>query len=156
MQPGNYELQQQYLDQLQQEISGRLFEAGVVSRIISSEGAHQFGYSVDDEGLSQLDKLFVPTVHFKTIDGREERVLRLCTIETDESGNGRSFAYRALGEIDEQGFLHPDPGVQEEDVWAVYAEAEKLEELRDSELPNLSSTLLHVNNPRTAMSLKRD
>lgn len=153
---GNYELQQLRLTELHQEISNRLFMLGVASRIVKARPP-ELGAKTDVNGVEQLDKLFVPALASKKVDGRNERVLRLAIITPQEKYNGKTYGYTNLGEIDEQGFLHVYSNIPEDDAWTVFNEASALETLRlpakhmPAELPQLDSSLLFVHNPNTAI-----
>ncbi len=148
-------MQKDLLQSLQYEISKRLFLSGAASRIVGSVPP-EIGAKTNTEGVEQLDKLFVPTINRKNIDGREENVLSLAVI-TEGPNKGRSFGYTRLGEIDEQGFLHVFPGIPEDEAWEVFYESLSLGKLRDGDeqnpplLPNLEYSLLGINNPYTAI-----
>lgn len=145
--PGNYELQEAFLRGKQQEISNRLFEFGVVSRLVETTEPTA-GVKTDVRGIAQLDKVFVPSISTAS-DGRD-KVLSLAAITPEQ--RGRSFTYFRLGMIDETGTLFPLPGVNHDDAAAVHALARELIEAReDGTLPNLDSSLLSIKNPNTGM-----
>ncbi len=152
---GHIEMQQDLLKSLQYEISERLFVSGAASRIVEAVPP-LIGAKTDTEGVEQLDKIFVPALNNKRVDDRVEKVLSLAVI-TESPNNGRSFGYTKLGEIDEQGFMHVSPGIPEDDAWIVFNEAQELEKLKTGDeatppmLPELSGSLLLINNPYTAI-----
>jgi len=140
----NYELQSAFLRARQQDISNRLFELGIVSRIVSG-GLQPRGAVVEVEGLAQLDVLFVPS-RIKVRHGQDSlEILQLAALRPDRS----AVSYFQLGRIDQTSpTVHPYEGVDEADADEVLAHALDLSDFQaDGTLPNLTYDLLDVLNP---------
>lgn len=157
-QPGNYELQAAYLQQMQQGISQDLFLSGVSSRLISpadGDSPDLRGAHFPLQGVDQLDILFAPCLATVTLNDRQETVLSLAAIKDEANTRGlpsRSYAYKKIGMIDTSGVLMQFPDVSEDDAAAVHQAAKQLEAARDSgELPDLAFSLLYIKNPNTAI-----
>lgn len=152
---GNFELQQEYLDGLQAEISQRLFISGAASRIMGDETPKR-GSKTDLTGLAQLDITFVPAYHVVQSDEHTERALQLVAIAestTPQDSISRSFTYREVGRVDNADTLFPDPSVDPTDAEEVHRAAQELERARDDgTLPSLRADLLTINNPRTGIT----
>lgn len=147
---GNYELQQEYLNQRQQEISADLFELGVVSRLAA--GNKTIGAVVPIEGIDQLDKLFVPGFRKIRNGDRSERTLSLVAIARGD--NSQSYGYLDIGELTEENILFHLPRIEAQDAAAVHEAAiGLLTDQREGVLPNLRNDLLGIENPYTALRL---
>lgn len=151
----NFELQAVYLRQLQQNISRDLFESGVASRLLAGDSNHGANFPL--HGVDQLELVFTPCLS-KRIDGdKTEEVLSLAVIKEDNVDSdgkpfSRTYAYRGVGIIDSAGVLMKYPDVDADDADAVYVAARQLSLAREEgELPNLSFSLLSINNPNTSI-----
>lgn len=154
----NRELQRVLLRDLQARMSNELFEAGVVSRLaFGSSDKPVTGARIAIEGFDQLDKTFVPAIGFKTGGDRRERVLQIIAIEEDAKTHGRGFRYFDIGTLDDVGIVYPYHGIDPSDAELVARQAAELEATRSSgEMPNLSTSLLEVFDPSTAIMRKSD
>jgi hypothetical protein len=151
MTQGNYELQRLYLSGEQTRISAHLFELGVVSRLVGT--VRPEAQRAPITGLDQLDKTFVPGVRNRKVGGETARVLSLVAL-AHAGERSRSFTYLDLGQLDDVGMLYPYSTVDVQDAEAVHGAARELMRAREEGiLPDLSSTLLHVNNPLTSIRL---
>ncbi len=143
-----YEMQQELLHSEQRRISQELFINGTTPRLIS---ALRHTRSVERvRGLSEFDKLFVPSLRIVDMHGKCEQKLSLTAITIDPETGHRSNDNYELGLIDSTGTLFPYEVVPKEYANQVHAAALSLEQLKaDGALPNLSSDLLSINNPNT-------
>ena len=157
LQPGNFELQKDFLAQEQRRISAELFETGVTSRIVAAIDTGR-GAQMDVSGLGQLDKLFVPSVTRVNTNGKEETKLSLAAIQDTTKGETPStaYGYHDIGLIDDTGTLFPYPEVLPDDAEAVHQAAIQLAELKtDGTLPGLNYNLLGIHNPNTSIQAMR-
>lgn len=149
---GNYELQQEFLVQEQARISAELFEKGVTSRIVAVVPRGS-GAIADVSDTGQLNLLFVPGIKMVNDRGHKERQLSLVAVTIDPEQQSRSYSYFRLGRIDDSGMFYPYPGVPPEDAEIVLGAANELDGLRTARiLPNMSSSLMSVDNPNTAIT----
>jgi hypothetical protein len=150
---GNFELQIEYLTDRQREISDRLFELGVVSRIVAK--GTLAGSQIPVKGFDQLDKSFVPALKRTPSGGEVGRILYLAA--KAQSGEGVSAGYFELGQLDEAGILFPFPDVVAQDAETVYKEAQTLIAAKqEGTLPNLSDDLMSIDNPNTVIVRRGD
>jgi len=148
----NFELQEVLLAEEQARISGELFEQGAASRIMG-DATPMRGAVADLQGLSQLDKLFVPSFATVQDDEHTERVLSLVAVTNSQDGRGRSFTYRPVGRVDNTNTLYPYPNIEAADAEAVHRAAQQLEKAQaDGLLTNLDANLLSIDNPRTGIT----
>lgn len=141
---GNRGLQFEFLQLRQREISNRLFQCGITSRIVAAVGV-SCGEVKDLSGVAEVEKQFVPAIG--TVWHQEELMTQLSLVAiTPRPNRGRAFSYLPIGMIDNVGIMYPAAGVKLADFEHVYEAARGLQEdCREGLLPDLRHNLLTIN-----------
>lgn len=140
-------VQAAYLVVKQHEISIRLFEKGVTSRIIKAASGHS-SLAASLEGTPEYTETFVPTIHTRKRDGTNIRIISLVTDISNPEGRQADWQCAVLPvcEIGPTGIIETN-GVSLADAETVIGAAQEIEALRATALPDLRENLLSVVSP---------